>query len=153
MGFFVAGDFGQTCVGGGWEACCGEIDRAEFSETFAVERCFEVFESESILEDVDWRDGLVVIISALEGAIVHTVRERCQCLPLRQRLRQSPRRGDKAEDCGVSGDTHDYEMLGLANSVVTGRAMSRCTIWMVMQEDCNACIRHGVMQTAYQVKW
>lgn len=82
--FLVAGDFGQTCVGGGWETCCGEIDRAEFSETFAVERCFEVFESESILEDVDWRDELVVIISALEGAIVHTVRERCQCLPLRQ---------------------------------------------------------------------
>lgn len=54
VGFFVAGDFGQTGVGAGWEACCGEIDRAEFSEAFAVECCFKVFESESILEDIDW---------------------------------------------------------------------------------------------------
>jgi hypothetical protein len=44
MGLLVAGDFGQACVGGCWDAGGDEVGGGELGETLAVEGCFEVLE-------------------------------------------------------------------------------------------------------------
>jgi hypothetical protein len=54
VSFLVAGDLGQASVGACGDSGGGEVGGGKFGEAFAVEGCFEVFEGESILEDVDW---------------------------------------------------------------------------------------------------
>lgn len=59
MGFFVRGDFAEASVGGCFEAGGGEVGGLELLEALAVEGCFEVFEGEGVVEDVDWESVLV----------------------------------------------------------------------------------------------
>lgn len=51
----VAGDLGQARVGVGGQAGGGEVALGELGQAFAVEGCFEVFEGEGVVEDLDWR--------------------------------------------------------------------------------------------------
>lgn len=50
----VLGDFGEAVVGCCWGGGGGEVGCFEFLEALAVEGCFEVFEGEGVVEDVDW---------------------------------------------------------------------------------------------------
>lgn len=55
MRLLVAGDLGQARVGVGGQAGGGEVALGELGQAFAVEGCFEVFEGEGVVEDLDWR--------------------------------------------------------------------------------------------------
>lgn len=59
MRFLVAGDFGDARISRRWDAGGDEVGRGEFGDAFAVEGCFEVFEGEGVLEDVDWEEECV----------------------------------------------------------------------------------------------
>jgi hypothetical protein len=54
----VPGDLGQARVGVGGLAGGDEVALGELGETFAVEGCFEVFEGEGVVEDLDWERSL-----------------------------------------------------------------------------------------------
>jgi hypothetical protein len=50
----VAGDLGQARVGVGGLAGGDEVALGELGQALAVEGCFEVFEGEGVVEDLDW---------------------------------------------------------------------------------------------------
>jgi hypothetical protein len=52
----VARDLEQARVGVGGLAGGDEVALGELGEAFAVEGCFEVFEGEGVVEDLDWRE-------------------------------------------------------------------------------------------------
>jgi hypothetical protein len=54
VGFLVVCDLEQARVGVGRQAGGGEVARGEFGQAFAVEGCFELFEGEGVVEDLDW---------------------------------------------------------------------------------------------------